>query len=190
MKNWRLEKLFSLTATIAFIFFTAAAALVKPEFVFLEDYLSELGRQGLSATLFNSGQIITAIFVALSFASLALLAKKENNFLSLLASFAGITSAASLAAIAAYPIHAEPQHSLAVYAFFSTAAIAVLLASLSALTARKNNYALLVSVGAAEVISSLLLAQYKTATLQVATIALFGAWMLCTALLASSDGKN
>lgn len=171
---------------LSFVFFTTAAALSKPDFAFLSDYLSELGISGTPALFFNAGLAITAIFMAIFFAALA--RTEKNSLLQLAACFLGIVCAAALAGAAIYSNQVQAAHATAVYAFFSTAAFAVLLSSLASSLAKNRNYLLLALMGALEVISTALLAVHENAFLQVVTATLFGAWIVFKAFYAS-DGK-
>ncbi|GEM_PF-3046398 len=185
MQNAKLSRVAAAGTVASFALFTAAAILSKPGFVFLKDFLSELGRSGLAAVLFNGGLVITAMFVAVFFIALAKTEGKQ--ILALLASLAGVVSALSLAGVAAFPIQVEPEHATAAYAFFLSAALAVLLSSLSSLLAKNRNHAFLAALCLLEVTSTIFLALYENALYQVTTIALFGAWMGAKAFAAMED---
>ena len=172
----KIEKFGSAGAVLSFALFTFAAILSKPEFVFLRNYLSELGREGTASLFFNTGLVLSAVFIALFFAALA--KNGEKNLLSLAAGFAGVICATCLAAVAAYPIQTGSPHHLATYAFFLSASLAILLESAATLL---NKFKLPILLGAAQVAASIALALHQTPVLQVLTIALFGAWMLVNA---------
>lgn len=188
MQKLTVVKISAAGAIISFLAFTSAAAFSKPGFAFLQDYLSELGTSGFPAMAFNGGLVVTALFIAVFF--IALLAEREGKrILALLASLAGIVCAIALAGVAFYPIQAEPGHTTAVYAFFSSAALAVLLSSISSLLAKTGKLSLLEALGALEITATVFLALYQEALFQAATIALFGAWMAFKASCAFGNEK-
>ena len=174
----KIEKFGSAGAVLSFALFTFAAILSKPEFVFLRNYLSELGREGTASLFFNTGLVLSAVFIALFFAALA--KNGEKNLLSLAAGFAGVICATCLAAVAAYPIQTGSPHHLATYSFFLSAALAILLESAAALL-NKNKFKLPILLGAAQIAASIALALHQTPFLQATAIALFGTWMLVNA---------
>jgi len=116
-------------AICTFIVTVAGSVLLKPDYHIFMNYLSNLGTGEVSGLLFNAGMVLTAVLLALYFASLRQVLGNRDRVT--LGTASGLTSAAALAGVGIFPVGVEPFHTFFAALFFPASALAVVLYHLS-----------------------------------------------------------